>query len=119
MNWARPLIIFFYEKLFLSRMMGSKQFKLSLSYPSQIVEQLQLLLCKFIADTFPPWHCVNTHLNSPDKQTDKTSVFTEAVILDDHEECLINSNLANMDKKKDISVEAVRVHLVFQVLMHF
>ena len=30
-----------------------------------------------IAEVFPPWHCVNTHLNAPDRQTAKTSSFIE------------------------------------------
>ena len=38
---------------------------------------------KIIADVFPPWHCVNTHLNSPDQQTDKTSDFMEVLTLTD------------------------------------
>jgi len=32
---------------------------------------------KIVADVFPPWHCVNTHLNAPDQQTDKTWAFIE------------------------------------------
>jgi len=28
---------------------------------------------KIIADVFPPWRCVKTHLNAPDQPTDKTS----------------------------------------------
>ncbi|MEE6526683.1 hypothetical protein FKM82_027469 [Ascaphus truei] len=38
---------------------------------------------KIIADVFPPWHCVNTHLNAPDQQTAKTSTFIEEVTLAD------------------------------------
>ena len=30
---------------------------------------------KTIADVFPPLHCVDTHLNAPDQQSDKTSAF--------------------------------------------
>jgi len=38
-----------------------------------------------LADVFPPWHCVNMHLNVPDQQTAKTSAFTEVITLaDDH-----------------------------------
>ena len=36
-----------------------------------------------IADMFPPWHCVNTHLNAPDQQPAKTLAFVEAVTLAD------------------------------------
>lgn len=32
---------------------------------------------KAIFDVFPPWHCVNTHLNLPDKQTARTAAFIE------------------------------------------
>jgi len=36
---------------------------------------------KIIADVFPPWHCVNTHPNAPDQQTNKSSAF---IYRDDH-----------------------------------
>jgi len=38
---------------------------------------------KIIADVFPPWQCVNTHLNAPVQQTDKASAFIEVLTLDD------------------------------------
>ena len=38
---------------------------------------------KIIADVFPHWHCVNTHLNAPDQQTGKTSAFIEVLTLTD------------------------------------
>ena len=36
---------------------------------------------KTIADVFPAWLCVNTHLNVSDQQTDKTSVFIKIFTL--------------------------------------
>lgn len=36
---------------------------------------------KIIADTFPPWHCVNTHLNAPNHKTAKTSAFTHLLMI--------------------------------------
>ena len=36
-----------------------------------------------IADVFPPWHCVDTHLNAPDQQTTKTLTFIEEISLAD------------------------------------
>lgn len=47
--------------------------------PYQIDRQQQLLL-KIIADVFPP---INTHLNAPEQQTDKTWTFIEVLILAD------------------------------------
>ena len=38
---------------------------------------------KIIADVFPPWHRVNTHLNAAEQQTDKTSAFIELLTLTD------------------------------------
>ena len=38
---------------------------------------------KIIADVFPPWHRVNTHLNAAEQQTDKTSAFIEVLALTD------------------------------------
>jgi len=38
---------------------------------------------KIIADVFPPWHCVSTHLNALDQQTAKTSAFIQLVTLAD------------------------------------
>ena len=35
---------------------------------------------KIIADVFPPWHRVNTHLNAAEQQADKTSAFIEVYI---------------------------------------
>ena len=32
---------------------------------------------KIIADVFPPWHRVNTHLDAAEQQTDRTSAFIE------------------------------------------
>ena len=32
-----------------------------------------------IVHVFPPWHCVNTHPNAPDKQTVKTSAYIEVL----------------------------------------
>ena len=40
-------------------------------------------LSKIIADVFPPLHCVNTHLNASDQQTEKTSAVIEVLTLDD------------------------------------
>ena len=34
---------------------------------------------KIIADVFPPWHCVNTHLNAADQQTNKTFALLEVL----------------------------------------
>ena len=36
---------------------------------------------KISADVFPPWHCVDTHLNAPEQQTDLTSAFIEVLTL--------------------------------------
>ena len=38
---------------------------------------------KIIADVFPPWRRVNTHLNAAEQQTDKTSAFIEVLTLTD------------------------------------
>jgi len=38
---------------------------------------------QIISDVFPPWHCVNTHLNAPDQQTVKTSAVIEVLTLAD------------------------------------
>ena len=35
---------------------------------------------KIIADVFPPWHRVNTHLDAAEQQTDRTSVGKDQVI---------------------------------------
>ena len=32
---------------------------------------------KIIADVFPPWHRVNTHLDAAEQQTDQTSTFID------------------------------------------
>jgi len=42
-----------------------------------------ICVSKIIADVFPPWHCVNTHLNLPEQQTDKTFAFIEVLTLAD------------------------------------
>ena len=34
---------------------------------------------KIIADVFPPWHRVNTHLDAAEQQTDKASAFIEVL----------------------------------------
>lgn len=39
-------------------------------------------------DVFPPWDCVNTHLNPPGQQTARASAFIKALTLDDDQ--LIN-----------------------------
>jgi len=31
---------------------------------------------------FPPWHCVNTHLNAPDQQTAKSFALTLVTFAD-------------------------------------
>ena len=75
---------------------------------------------RITADAFPPWHCVNTHLNAPDQQTDKTSAFREVLTLTDDQ--LISALISRiwMLLILLIPVEAVRVHLVFQtLLLHF
>ena len=38
---------------------------------------------KIIADVFPPWHRVNTHLNAAEQQTDQTSAFIAVLTLTD------------------------------------
>ena len=38
---------------------------------------------KIIADVFPPWHRVNTHLDAAEQQTDRTSAFIELLTLTD------------------------------------
>ena len=37
------------------------------------------------AYVFPPWHCVNTHLNAPDQQTAKSLAFIEVITLADNQ----------------------------------
>jgi len=48
---------------------------------------------KIIADVFPLWHCVNTHLNAQDQQTDKTSAFIEVLTLTDDQliKCVLST----------------------------
>ena len=38
---------------------------------------------EIIADVFPPWHRVNTHLDAAEQQTDRTSVSIELLTLTD------------------------------------
>jgi len=42
-----------------------------------------MLLKYIIADVFPPWHCVNTHVNGSDQHTAKTSAFIKVLTLED------------------------------------
>ena len=65
-----------------------------------------------IADVFPPWHRVNTHL-----ETDRTSAFIELLTLTDDQliRALISSSWLLLSLL--VPVEAVRVHLVFHTLL--
>ena len=38
---------------------------------------------KIVADVFPPWHRVNTHLDAVEQQTDRTPAFIELLTLTD------------------------------------
>lgn len=38
---------------------------------------------RIITDVFPPWQCVNTHLNAADLQTAKASAFIGVLALAD------------------------------------
>lgn len=40
---------------------------------------------RIIADTFPSWHCVYTHLNAAGRQTTKTSAFLEVIKVADEQ----------------------------------
>ena len=75
---------------------------------------------KIIADVFPPGRRVNTHLDAAEQQTDRTSAFIELLTLTDDQliSALISSTWLLLTLL--ISVEAVRVHLVFlTLLVHF
>ena len=68
-----------------------------------------------IADIFPPWHCVNTHLNVPDQQTAKTLASIEVITLADQ---FLKSTWLLLSLL--IPMEAVRVYLnVHTWLLHF
>jgi len=68
---------------------------------------------KIIADVFPPWHRVNTHLDAAEQQTDQTPAFIEVLTLTEDQliRALISSTWLLLTLL--IPVEAVRVHLVF------
>ena len=72
---------------------------------------------EIIADVFPPWHRVNTHLDAAEQQTDRTSAFIEELTLTDDQlvRALISSTWLLLTLL--IPVEAVRVHLVFHTLL--
>jgi len=38
---------------------------------------------EIIADVFPPWHRVNTHLDAAEQQTDRTSALMKVLTLTD------------------------------------
>lgn len=40
---------------------------------------------KVLADIFPSWYCVKTHLNTAVLQSPKTSAFPEVLTLADHQ----------------------------------
>ena len=63
-------------------MKGSKLLENGIVTPLRLIGSNNYF-CKIIADVFPPWHCVNTHLNAPDQQTDKPSAFIEVLTLAD------------------------------------
>ena len=50
---------------------------------------------EIIADVFPPWHRVNTHLDAAEQQTGRTSAFIEEFTLTDDQliRALISSTL--------------------------
>ncbi|MEE6522716.1 hypothetical protein FKM82_021325 [Ascaphus truei] len=64
------------------RMMDFKLFGNGLITPPRLMGSNNCF-SKIIADVFPPWHCVNTHLNAPDQQNVKTPAFIEMVTLAD------------------------------------
>ena len=68
---------------------------------------------EIIADVFPPWHRVNTHLDAAEQQTDRNSAFIELLTLTDDQliRALISSSWLLLTLL--VPVEAVRVHLVF------
>ena len=75
---------------------------------------------KIIADVFPPWHRVNTHLDAAEQQTDRTPVFIEELTLTDDQliSALISSTWLLLSFF--IPVEAVGVHLFLHtVLLYF
>ena len=55
---------------------------------------------KVIADVFPPWHRVNTHLDAAEQQTDRTSAFIELLTLTDDQliRALINNTCLYFNK---------------------
>ena len=50
-------------------------------------------LSKIIADVPPPWHCVNTHLNAQDQQTDRISLVEVLTLTDNMSAVVIHLRL--------------------------
>ena len=69
---------------------------------------------KNIADVFPPWHRVNTHLNAPDQQTDKT---IEVLTLTDDQLMKYIWSAALAASYHLNSMEAVKMYFIFQPVL--
>ena len=68
---------------------------LSCSASSQVFPRLMgsnSCFSEIIADVFPPWHRVNTHLDAAEQQTDRTSAFIELLTLTQLISALISSS---------------------------
>jgi len=64
---------------------------------------------EIIADVFPPWHCVKTHLNAPEQETARMSDFKKLLTLGNVKLIKYIWLLLNLF----FPMEAVRVYLVF------
>ena len=71
------------------------------------------------ADVFPPWRCVNTHLNVLDQQTDKAPALIEVLTLTDDQ--LISALISSpwMLLIVFISVDAGFYHTVAAFQLYF